>query len=52
VLYMDMYIGGGIKFPSIEYSQSPHPDQGDYNVFSIGYKGIYPMVGVRLGIGL
>jgi hypothetical protein len=52
VMFVDFYVGGGIKFPSIDYTGSTHPDQGEYDIFSPGYEGIYPMIGIKVGIGL
>jgi hypothetical protein len=52
VLFLDIYVGGGIKFPSITYSQANHPDQSNYDIMSPGYSGIYPAIGVKVGIRL
>ncbi len=52
VLFLDIYVGGGIKFPSITYSQANHPDQSHYDIMSPGYSGIYPAIGIKVGIRL
>lgn len=52
VMFVDFYIGGGIRFPKIEYGYADHPDADHYDIFSPAYKGIYPTTGIRFGIGL
>lgn len=52
VMFVDFYLGGGIRFPTIEYGYTDHPDEDHYDIFSPAYKGIYPTMGIRFGIGL
>lgn len=52
VLYLDFYVGGGIKFPTVHYTAYNIDYQYDNDIFSPGYEGIYPMIGIKVGIGL
>lgn len=53
VIFLDVYIGGGFKISNIDHTSSYlDRDDLDYNVFEAGYEGIYPKLGVKLGIGL
>jgi hypothetical protein len=52
VMYIDFYLGGGIRFPSFEYSNDNHPDSNEDDIFSPSYEGIYPTFGLKVGIGL
>ena len=56
-LYLDAFVGGGIKFNQTEKSSSkPGIDLSQYyqdpDIVSRYYKGIIPRVGLTLGIGL
>jgi hypothetical protein len=56
-LYLDAFVGGGIKFNQTEkISSRVNVDLSQYyqdpDIFSRYYKGIIPRVGVTLGIGL
>jgi hypothetical protein len=52
VLFLDVYIGGGIKFAAVNYVGFTPSEQLDYDVFHPGYDGIYPVVGIKIGVGL
>jgi hypothetical protein len=52
VLFLDVYIGGAIKFAAIDYEGTPPYEQVDYDIFHPGYEGIYPVLGVKIGVGL
>jgi|GEM_PF-6644206 len=52
VLYMDVYIGGGIKFADVTYDGTAPDDQINYDLFHPAYEGIYPAVGLKIGVGL
>lgn len=56
-LYLDAYVGGGIKFNQTEKTANKKSmDISQYyqdpDIFSRHYKGIVPRVGITLGIGL
>jgi len=53
VILLDAYVGGGIKFSDVEYLTTPPPDyEPYYDIFDPGYSGIFPKIGVKIGIGL
>lgn len=56
-LYLDIYLGGGIRINDVKYSSTPSgPTEEDYfsnsSIFSRYYRGILPKAGFTLGIGL
>jgi hypothetical protein len=53
VLYLDMFIGGGIKFTNVKYSAAiPGFTFMEYDVLHPAYEGIHPVAGVKIGVGL
>lgn len=52
VLFIDVYLGGGIKFADIRYHGTSPSEQIHYDLFHPAYEGIYPAVGVKIGVGL
>jgi hypothetical protein len=52
VLFMEVFIGGGIKFVDVEYSGIAPSDQINYDLFHPAYEGIYPSIGMKIGVGL
>lgn len=50
VLYLDVYLGGGIKFTDINNESNTITD--GYDLLHPGYEGIYPVAGIKVGIGL
>lgn len=53
VILLDAYVGGGIKFSDVEYLTAPPAGYKPYyDIFDPGYSGIYPKIGVKIGIGL
>ena len=54
ILLLDVYVGGGYKFSDIDvtgYLSQPDWDT-DQGIFGPGYTGVYPKMGVKIGIGL
>lgn len=51
VVLMDAYIGGGVKISEIDRSQQVGYYYDD-ELFAPGYEGIYPKIGIKIGIGL
>lgn len=51
VMFLDVYVGGGYRASNIDYTLSPSQEI-DYDITEPGYKGIYPRLGLKLGIGL
>lgn len=53
VILLDAYVGGGVKFSHVDYLTTPPPGyEPYYDIFDPGYSGIYPKIGVKIGIGL
>lgn len=53
VILLDAYVGGGVKFSDIQYQTEPPPDyEPYYEIFDPGYSGIFPKIGVKIGVGL
>jgi hypothetical protein len=53
VLFLDVYVGGGIKIASINTTGGVRDsDPYDFDLLHPGYDGIHPVVGVKLGVGL
>lgn len=52
VILLDAYVGGGVKFTTIQRNISLSDDYNYYGIFDPGYSGIYPKIGVKIGIGL
>lgn len=53
IIFLDVFIGGGIRFSEIERSNS-NPDVfyfGD-RLLEPGYDGIFPKIGAKIGVGL
>ena len=51
-LYLDAFVGGGIKFNDTQKNENYAKYFNNPNIFSRYYKGIMPRVGITLGIGL
>jgi hypothetical protein len=53
IIFIDFYIGGGIKFSDVEISGNPmNSYYRDYDIMDPGYEGIYPKIGAKIGVGL
>jgi hypothetical protein len=53
IIFMDVFVGGGVKFSNVDYLDTPPADYDPhYDIFDPGYSGIYPKIGVKIGIGL
>jgi hypothetical protein len=53
VLFIDIFIGGGIKFTNVKYSNAiPNFTFMDYDILHPAYEGIHPVGGVKIGVGL
>jgi len=53
MIFIDVYVGGGVKFSDVQYLDTPPADYDPhYDVLDPGYSGIYPKIGVKIGIGL
>ena len=52
VILLDAYVGGGVKFSDVEYLTTPPDYEPYYGIFDPGYSGIFPKIGVKIGIGL
>ncbi|MFY0651017.1 MAG: hypothetical protein JXQ96_03240 [Cyclobacteriaceae bacterium] len=50
-LYLDVYVGGGIRTTNVSDSQSGFIDYND-GIFDENYKGIFPKIGFSIGLGL
>jgi len=55
-LYIDFYLGGGLKFNNVEYEYNDasmnFEQYNEPSIFDRAYKGIIPKVGFTVGIGL
>ena len=59
-IYLDMYLGGGLRIASISRGQTMPPGSGFYNssfygggdILDLAYRGILPKAGISIGIGL
>jgi hypothetical protein len=50
VVFLDVYVGGGIRFSDIT---PPTTSQYyDSDITDPGYEGIYPKIGAKIGVGL
>lgn len=54
IIMLDAYVGGGVKFSDVQYlTTSPPVDyEPYYGILDPGYSGIFPKIGVKIGIGL
>jgi hypothetical protein len=51
VIFLDMYVGGGIRFTDVSRSGDTQY-RTYYTITDAGYEGIYPKIGVKIGVGL
>lgn len=53
IIYLDVYIGGGIRFARINRTGTNNYNEY-YNdgLFQPGYEGIFPKIGLKIGVGL
>ena len=49
IIYLDVFIGGGIKFSNYSNDGDPYFEP---TITDPGYEGIYPKIGAKIGIGL
>lgn len=49
IIYLDVFIGGGIKFSTYSDGGDPYFEP---TITDPGYEGIYPKIGAKIGIGL
>jgi hypothetical protein len=52
VILLDAYVGGGIKFSDVEYLTTYDDYVPYYTIYDPGYSGIFPKIGVKIGIAL
>ncbi len=55
IIILDMYVGGAYRYSDIQQSgyYNGQPDyRSTYDIFDPGYTGIYPKIGLKIGIGL
>lgn len=51
VLMIDFYLGGGFRITESKYTPELSEDI-EFDIFDPGYEGIYPKLGIKIGIGL
>jgi hypothetical protein len=53
IIFLDVFVGGGIRFSESDRTYNQYFGwYNDNTIFSPGYDGIYPKVGVKIGVGL
>ena len=52
IIILDAYIGGGVKFSNTEFDPGQPYNNMYYSIFDPGYSGVFPKIGVKIGIGL
>lgn len=51
VLMIDIYLGGGFRMAENDYTPELS-EEIELDIFDPGYQGIYPKLGIKIGIGL
>lgn len=53
ILYIDFYVGGGVRLADVSNSNDMFPtNRSDFtNIYDVDYQGVFPKIGVNLGIG-
>ncbi|MEL6560091.1 MAG: hypothetical protein AAFQ94_18015 [Bacteroidota bacterium] len=53
ILYLDFYVGGGVRFASVRDSDDLFPDNRFefQDIYDTDYEGVFPKIGINVGIG-
>ncbi len=53
MLYFDFYVGGGVRFASVRDSDELFPNNRFefQDIYDVDYEGVFPKIGVTVGIG-